>query len=172
MLKELVPIIQRAVNAACDSTSPTIVTEMADFLLTHNVRFSIAENNTTAKVSAMIAEYGDNTFKANTPWTCEGLARFLVRHSAYVDSGSSYQGLKVRVRGGWLVAKQCPDSDYPGIDVEFEPDEENEAYVSTPGVRVEHAPGERLRALVWADPTQEDYTDKIYFKLEAGYENG
>ena len=71
--------------------------------------------------------------------------------------------IKVRIEGGCLIATATPDPDYPGIDVEFIPDNESGFGVSTPRVLFEKPKGEQLRALIWADKDQEDYTNKVEF---------
>ena len=68
----------------------------------------------------------------------------------------------VQVEGGHLHAYKTGDIDYPGVCVEFVPDEPNES-VSTPTVVVEKPTGEDLRALVWGDNDNEDYTAEIVF---------
>jgi len=71
--------------------------------------------------------------------------------------------IKVRIEGGCLIATATPDPDYPGIEVEFIPDNESGFGVSTPRVLFEKPKGEQLRALIWADKDQEDYTNKVEF---------
>ncbi len=71
--------------------------------------------------------------------------------------------IRVKVEGGTLVATASPDPDYPGIDVEFIPDNDSGFGVSTPRVLFEKPKGEQLRALIWADKDQEDYTNKVEF---------
>ena len=71
--------------------------------------------------------------------------------------------IKVKVEGGTLVATASPDPNYPGIDVEFIPEDEKAFGVSTPRVLFEKPKGEKLRALIWADKKYEDYTNKIEF---------
>lgn len=69
--------------------------------------------------------------------------------------------IKVRVNGGVLIATVSPDPDYPGIDVEFVADTDNGETLSRPRVLMEFPNGGRLRALIWDDPTSEDYTKEI-----------
>ena len=71
--------------------------------------------------------------------------------------------IKVRIEGGCLIATATPDPEYPGIDVEFIPDNESGFGVSTPRVLFEKPKGEQLRALIWADKDQEDYSNKVEF---------
>lgn len=70
--------------------------------------------------------------------------------------------IRVPIDGGELVATPCLDPDYPGIDVEFEPNIEADK-VGLPRVLVEKPNGEKLHALVWGDLDQEDYTTKVEF---------
>lgn len=74
--------------------------------------------------------------------------------------------IKVKVEGGTLVATASPDPNYPGIDVEFVPEDEEEFGVSTPRVLFEKPKGEKLRALIWADKDYEDYTNKVEFSYK------
>ena len=55
------------------------------------------------------------------------------------------------------------DSNYPGIEVEFRPDVEDEYALSNPRVLMERPADEGLRALIWANAHEEDYTTKIKF---------
>lgn len=71
--------------------------------------------------------------------------------------------LKVKVDGGYLQATISGDIDYPGICVEFVADEDNGEKLSRPTVLVEKPVGEELRALVWSDEDDEDYTTEIIF---------
>lgn len=71
--------------------------------------------------------------------------------------------LRVKIQGGYLVATPSCDPDYPGIDIEFQPDKEGPLY-TLPRVLMEKPAGKNLRALVWADPASEDYTSEINFQ--------
>jgi len=53
--------------------------------------------------------------------------------------------------------------DYPGIDIEYIPDDDDGSAASLPGVRVELVKdtGE-LRVVVWNDPEEEDFTEEIH----------
>jgi hypothetical protein len=72
--------------------------------------------------------------------------------------------IRVKIKGGYIRAVPSGDPDYPGIWVEIIKDDEPEEVVSRPQVLVEQAFGDTLRALVWNDSTQEDYTDEIIFE--------
>lgn len=71
--------------------------------------------------------------------------------------------LKVKVEGGYLYATISGDIDYPGICVEFVADNDIGESLSRPTVLIEKPVGEDLRALVWADEGDEDYTTEIIF---------
>lgn len=75
--------------------------------------------------------------------------------------------VRVKVEGGSLVATASSDPNYPGIDVEFIPDNESGFGVSTPRILFEKPKGEKLRALIWADKDQEDYSNKVEFSYRA-----
>lgn len=72
------------------------------------------------------------------------------------------KNLKVRVNGGYLCATEVGDTNYPGICVEFVSDNKEES-LSTPTVLIEKPVGKDLRALVWGDKDDEDYTTEIIF---------
>lgn len=69
--------------------------------------------------------------------------------------------LIVKVNGGCLVATISPDEDYPGIDIEYVPDKYNSESLSRPRVLVEWPHDGVLRALIWNNPNDEDYTEDI-----------
>ncbi len=71
--------------------------------------------------------------------------------------------LRVKVDGGYLYATISGDINYPGIWVEFVADEDCGEKLSRPTVLVEKPVGEDLRALVWSDEDNEDYTTEIVF---------
>lgn len=71
--------------------------------------------------------------------------------------------LKVRVNGGYLVAIESGDMDYPGICVEFVADNECDDALSRPAVLIEKPIDGELRALIWADKDVEDYTTEVRF---------
>lgn len=73
------------------------------------------------------------------------------------------KNLKVRVDGGYLIATESGDTDYPGICVEFVADNERDDALSRPSVLIEKPVGDELRVLVWADEDVEDYTTEIKF---------
>ena len=71
--------------------------------------------------------------------------------------------LTVKVEGGYLYATVSGDIDYPGICVEFVADGDIGESLSRPTVLIEKPVGEDLRALVWDDKDDEDYTTEIIF---------
>ena len=74
--------------------------------------------------------------------------------------------IKVRVKGGYLVATASLDRAYPGIDVEYLPDVDEGEHVSAPRVLFEYPEDGELRALIWTDKNKEDYTHKLGFTLD------
>ena len=75
--------------------------------------------------------------------------------------------LKVKVEGGYLVAAASPDPDFPGIDVEFVP--EDEPIVQTRPRALFEKPNIGLpRVLIWADTNNEDYTHEVVFNSTGG----
>ena len=86
-----------------------------------------------------------------------------MKNEQMTDSNEN-AGLKVRVKGGWLVAVPSSDPHYPGIDIEYVADETDEKALSRPRVLVEYPDDGELRALIWNNPNIEDYTKEI--KLE------
>ena len=71
--------------------------------------------------------------------------------------------LMVKVEGGYLYATISGDIDYPGICVEFIADGDIGESLSRPTILMEKPVGEDLRALVWDDKDEEDYTTEIVF---------
>ena len=71
--------------------------------------------------------------------------------------------IKVRVKGGYLVATASLDRAYPGIDVEYLPDVDEGEHVSAPRVLFEYPEDGELYALIWTDKDKEDYTHKLSF---------
>ena len=75
----------------------------------------------------------------------------------------SEDSLRIKVEGGYLYATISGDIDYPGICVEFVADNDNGEDLSRPTVLMERPVGDKLRALVWDDKDDEDYTTEIIF---------
>lgn len=87
----------------------------------------------------------------------------------YLEAGKAYY---IKTKTGELEVFVSPESEnYPGVDIEFIPNKAEDA-VTYPRVVFEEAVqsdegtrvGCELRALIWNDPQQEDYTDKIVFR--------
>lgn len=73
--------------------------------------------------------------------------------------------LRVRVKGGYLIATESTDTDYPGIDIEFVADDDNGEHLSRPRVLMEKpTEDENLRVLIWNNKNSEDYTEEIEFE--------
>lgn len=72
--------------------------------------------------------------------------------------------LKVDVEGGYLYATISEDPNYPGICVEFVTNDDVGESLSRPRVLMEKPLDDEVRALVWEDKNDEDYTAEITFK--------
>lgn len=70
----------------------------------------------------------------------------------------------VKVTGGQIVATKAADPCYPGIDVEFVSDNEENNILSRPRILFEKPLDGELRALAWSDSKNEDYTEEIIFE--------
>lgn len=73
----------------------------------------------------------------------------------------SIKKLNVPLLNGTLVASVSPNPEYPGIDVEYIDNDDLGESLSRPRVLIETPDQEELRCLIWADQTEEDYTDEI-----------
>ncbi len=71
--------------------------------------------------------------------------------------------IKIKVIGAYIRANASSDSDYPGIDVEFVSDNDVGETFSRPRVLFEKPVDDNLRALIWDDADNEDYTKEIVF---------
>lgn len=69
--------------------------------------------------------------------------------------------LVVKVKGGHLVATISQDPHYPGIYVEYIAKDDSGQNLSRPRVLVEYPLDDKLRALIWNDPNNEDFTEEI-----------
>ena len=73
--------------------------------------------------------------------------------------------ISVPIRGGEIVASITPDPNYPGIDIEFIPADDDCETDSRPRVLFEYQKdSETLRVLIWAKQDKEDYTHEIVFE--------
>ena len=73
------------------------------------------------------------------------------------------KSLRVRVEGGYLIATESGDTDYPGICVEFIADDMRDDALSIPSVLIEKPVDGDLRVLIWGDEDDEDYTTEVKF---------
>lgn len=75
--------------------------------------------------------------------------------------------IKVKTKSGYLWATDSGDIDYPGIDIEFIADNEDENAISRPRILFEYPAYEdvKLRVLIWDDKDNEDYTREIVFDI-------
>jgi hypothetical protein len=74
--------------------------------------------------------------------------------------------IKVKTKNGYLWATDSGDIDYPGIDVEFIADNEDENALSNPRILFEYPTDGKLRVLIWDDKNNEDYTREIIFDIQ------
>ena len=74
--------------------------------------------------------------------------------------------LKIKIRNGYLVATISEDPYYPGIDIEYVADDDIGEQLSRPRVLVELPYDDTLRALIWNNPNDEDYTEEIVLMQE------
>ena len=89
---------------------------------------------------------------------------FKTETMEHEDNADGMNEIRVKVDGGVLIATKCADSHYPGIDIEFVPDNDEEDDVLTrPRILVERPNGGQLVAMIWGDRMSEDYSDKIVF---------
>lgn len=72
--------------------------------------------------------------------------------------------IKISMDGGYLAIDKSQNPDYPGIDIEFVPNNEKELLYTRPRVVIEKPKGEKLRCLIWNNKSSEDYSDKIIFE--------
>lgn len=70
--------------------------------------------------------------------------------------------LRVRVKDGYLVASAAPDPEFPGIDIEFIPDNASDEDTN-PRILFERPIMGPVRALIWADKDDQDYTKEVVF---------
>lgn len=75
----------------------------------------------------------------------------------------------IKLQRGLLILDVSKDEDYPGIDIEFLPYDDDKNTLTRPRILIEAPVNEEtgdqrdLRAIVWADPESEDYSDVIEF---------
>lgn len=111
--------------------------------------------------------YQSSVDESNPVWTDEHISELM--NDFYVvpkDSISKVckNEIDVLVEGGYIRATAAQDENYPGIDVEFVPNKPQEDALSFPRVLVEKPlESDNLRAVIWANPNDEDYSDEIKF---------
>jgi|GEM_PF-6648051 len=74
------------------------------------------------------------------------------------------------IKDGCLNINVSIDPDYPGVDIEYIPNNSTSVPCTRPRVLIEAPvddatgkPG-KLRTLIWSDPNGEDYTEKVEFE--------
>lgn len=72
--------------------------------------------------------------------------------------------LIIEAEGGYFEVIKSLDSDYPGVDIEFFSDNEDESELSRPRILFEKPKNGSLRALVWNNSSKEDFEVEIGFK--------
>ena len=98
--------------------------------------------------------------------------RCLQKHSVKANEQIDSQKIVVKIQGGYLVATESLDPEYPGIDVEFISDSDNGGYASRPRILFEKpVEGGELRVLIWNDKNSEDYTKEIIFEEQRRQNN-
>lgn len=112
--------------------------------------------------------YQSSVDESNPVWTDEHISELM--NDFYVipkDNISEVceNEIDVLVEGGYIRANVAQDEDYPGIDVEFVSNKPQEDALSFPRVLFEKPKDDDLRALIWADPNDEDYSDEIEFGI-------
>lgn len=111
--------------------------------------------------------YQSSVDKSNPVWTDEHISELMNDFYVVPKDNISEVGeneIDILVEGGYIRANVAQDEDYPGIDVEFVPNEPQEDASSFPRVLFEKPKDDDLRALVWGDTQSEDYTDEIIFE--------
>jgi len=74
--------------------------------------------------------------------------------------------LNTLVPNGRLQTNTCGDDDYPGVDIEYIPDNDSDYpdVLTRPRVRIEKPVDSKiLAAMLWTDKNDEDYTHKHTF---------
>lgn len=81
-----------------------------------------------------------------------------------IEVPSNSDKIEIKVKDGYLKATTSEDPNFPGIDIEYIPEEIDELSISDPRILIEKpVDSNELRALIWNDSQDEDYTDKIVF---------
>lgn len=72
---------------------------------------------------------------------------------------------EVNGKGHFETIENSYDEDYPGLDIEFYPENEDEIHGINPRVLFECTPEGKLRLLIWDDKNNENYTKEIVFDV-------
>ena len=89
------------------------------------------------------------------------------KNTLWILANAVHGCMIVPVGTGKLCAETNADPDYPGVDTEFIPDDENDRMYTRPRILIEkpvrNFPEQTgtLSVMLWTDPQSEDYTDKI-----------
>lgn len=107
-----------------------------------------------------------NMTQANVKGELLNGTRKSVNYYQAVDKGKGGAGIStvdVKGKGYFEIMTGC-DPNYPGVDVEFiSNNDNNENKASRPRVVFEYPKDGGLRMLIWANRDSEDYTDIIEF---------
>ncbi len=73
--------------------------------------------------------------------------------------------IRVNVKGGYIRVNPSEDPNYPGVDIEFVPND-YDGTTTNPRVLFEQPKDSKLkcRALIWEDKNNEDFTKEIEWK--------
>ena len=69
-----------------------------------------------------------------------------------------------RIDGGYFDVMISENPNYPGIDIEFVADDDEDKRASRPRVLFEKTIDGKPRALIWANKDLEDYSEEIEFE--------
>ena len=72
--------------------------------------------------------------------------------------------INLKVEDGLLRIVVDDDPEYPGVDIGFIPNVDDEKNTTYPRILIEKPVGGKLRAFVWVDKNSEDYSEKIEFE--------
>ena len=81
-----------------------------------------------------------------------------------LSENTGYAQIHLNIPGkGYFDAMTCPDSEYPGIDVEFVSNDDHGERASRPRVVFEWPNDGNLRMLLWTNRDSEDYVEEFEF---------
>lgn len=121
-----------------------------------------------------VSYVGDSDLVQEFRWfeVPEGVSEEKLRKTEQEWPTDTAGRMLVSIPGGRIYVDASVDTDYPGVDIEYVPDkEDNDNPLTRPRVVIERCRQESgefgpLRALIWADPNSEDYSEKIEFEEE------